>query len=239
MRPPVRRAQRWATVVGLLGAVLMGPVADPALAAPNEPLASAPDEPVEAVGDAVTDITDTVDDLVDVTTDTVDGLVDDTADSVDETTDALDRTVDDTTDTVDGTVDRFGDGDPGVSEPDAEPPSDAEDASAPDDAATPPSPSPAPAQAAPPPRDSLRRTSPGTADRDAADDTEGQTSPGPDGPGSVFDGIDDIGERAAFPLTLIALLAGFLAVQAWVDRRDPKLAAAPVEAEPDRVFERP
>jgi hypothetical protein len=43
-------------------------------------------------------------------------------------------------------------------------------------------------------------------------------------------------KRAAFPLVLLALVILFLAVQDRIDRRDPKLAQAPVHAGDDLDF---
>jgi hypothetical protein len=43
-------------------------------------------------------------------------------------------------------------------------------------------------------------------------------------------------ERSAFPLILLIIVAVFLVIQDQIDRRDPKLALAPVYAEPDVGF---
>lgn len=43
-------------------------------------------------------------------------------------------------------------------------------------------------------------------------------------------------KRAAFPAVLLALVVLFLAFQNRVDRRDPKLALAPVQRSPDLPF---
>jgi hypothetical protein len=42
---------------------------------------------------------------------------------------------------------------------------------------------------------------------------------------------------AAFPLLLLLLIAGFLIAQHRIDRKDPKLALAPVHRELDLAFE--
>ena len=42
--------------------------------------------------------------------------------------------------------------------------------------------------------------------------------------------------QPALPLTLLVLVFAFLLVQDRIDRRDPKLAAAPLEPEPDLEF---
>ena len=44
-------------------------------------------------------------------------------------------------------------------------------------------------------------------------------------------------KHGAFPLLLLLLLLGFFYVQHWLDRRDPKLALAPVDPEPMRRFD--
>lgn len=48
--------------------------------------------------------------------------------------------------------------------------------------------------------------------------------------------LEDTLTRPAVPLALLALVLGFLLVQDRIDRRDPKLAAAPLEPEPDPEF---
>jgi hypothetical protein len=40
-----------------------------------------------------------------------------------------------------------------------------------------------------------------------------------------------VAERSAFPLLLLIVMIGFLAIQNAIDRRDPKLALAPVRSE--------
>lgn len=60
---------------------------------------------------------------------------------------------------------------------------------------------------------------------------------------------DDVGEAVSrtlratveaptFPLTLVVLAVGFLLVQHLIDRRDPKLAEAPVAPDPELAFHR-
>ncbi|MGH2819785.1 MAG: hypothetical protein ACRDJ5_03935 [Actinomycetota bacterium] len=49
----------------------------------------------------------------------------------------------------------------------------------------------------------------------------------PNGIGNIF---DDIISRYGFPLALIAIAAIFLAIQSRLDRKDPKLALAPVDS---------
>ncbi|MDQ6875729.1 MAG: hypothetical protein M3042_11800 [Actinomycetota bacterium] len=43
--------------------------------------------------------------------------------------------------------------------------------------------------------------------------------------------------QAAFPLLLLLVLGGFLLVQRWIDRGDPKLADSSSWPEPDLRFE--
>ena len=51
----------------------------------------------------------------------------------------------------------------------------------------------------------------------------------------VAEGLTDAARRFAFPLAVAALVAAFLIVQGRIDRRDPKLAAAPVDGRDDIV----
>jgi len=44
-------------------------------------------------------------------------------------------------------------------------------------------------------------------------------------------------EKGSFPLLLLLMVAAFFRLQHWLDRRDPKLALAPVDAEPTRTFD--
>jgi hypothetical protein len=61
--------------------------------------------------------------------------------------------------------------------------------------------------------------------------------PGPEG---ILDriggGLTDAARRFAIPLAVAALVAAFLIVQGRIDRRDPKLAAAPVDGRDDVVL---
>jgi hypothetical protein len=51
--------------------------------------------------------------------------------------------------------------------------------------------------------------------------------------GKAFAGL---GQRPTIPLVLLSIVVGFLLLQSRIDRRDPKLAAAPVGAEPELEF---
>ena len=46
----------------------------------------------------------------------------------------------------------------------------------------------------------------------------------------------DAAKKSAIPVVLLAVVIAFLLVQHHVDRSDPKLAMAPVFAEPDLAF---
>ena len=71
----------------------------------------------------------------------------------------------------------------------------------------------------------------------------GQTEPGhePSGLSAVLDGLKRaavaVAKKGAFPFLLVLLALGFFYLQAWLDRRDPKLALAPVDPEPTRSFD--
>ncbi len=49
----------------------------------------------------------------------------------------------------------------------------------------------------------------------------------------------EVGKRSAFPSSLLMLVLGFLSVQNRIDRRDPKLALAPVYPTPELPFSPP
>jgi hypothetical protein len=52
----------------------------------------------------------------------------------------------------------------------------------------------------------------------------------------IWRGLIDAGERFAFPLILAAGAMAFLLVQGRIDRREPKLTAAPVDSRDDLVL---
>jgi hypothetical protein len=66
------------------------------------------------------------------------------------------------------------------------------------------------------------------------------TPPGADGVRKLLKKIAkvaaEVGKRSAFPSSLLMLVLGFLSVQNRIDRRDPKLALAPVYPTPDLPF---
>jgi hypothetical protein len=48
---------------------------------------------------------------------------------------------------------------------------------------------------------------------------------------SFVTGAVKLARTVAFPIALALLVIGFLLVQGWIDRKDPKLALAPVGSE--------
>lgn len=67
-----------------------------------------------------------------------------------------------------------------------------------------------------------------TASASADATTGGRSSQTPDGGGGLGRGIANAARDLAFPVLLVGLVLGFLALQNRLDRRDPKLAAAPL-----------
>ncbi len=55
-------------------------------------------------------------------------------------------------------------------------------------------------------------------------------------PSIIGKAITDLGRRPTIPLVLLSVVVGFLLLQNRIDRRDPKLAEAPVGAEPELEF---
>lgn len=51
--------------------------------------------------------------------------------------------------------------------------------------------------------------------------------------------LKEAAQRVAFPLAALAIILGFVAFQHLIDRKDPKLALAPVYADPDLPFQAP
>jgi hypothetical protein len=100
---------------------------------------------------------------------------------------------------------------------------------------------------------SARQTFTWTADGDAGDagvPAAGRTEMpgGPARPPAAVQGLGElieriaqvaaeVGKRSAFPVGLLVLVLGFLSVQNRIDRRDPKLALAPVYPTPDLPFD--
>ena len=55
-------------------------------------------------------------------------------------------------------------------------------------------------------------------------------------PALIGKALSGLGQRPTIPLVLLSVVVGFLLLQSRIDRRDPKLAAAPVGAEPELEF---
>lgn len=251
MPPPTRTARRLTTVIGLIGVMFLTGGADRLVPGADAvegattvtgEVRDEAGEDAEASGhngtaghDKASDTAgDRLDDLADQATDVADETVDHITDTVDETVtetgDTVDEAVDETTDTVDRVS-----GD----EQDTQDPGPVEEQPPPVDEAPSPGEPPSPADLTPAAAGPSSGAPPEGTPSGGAEAGDGADEPEEDEPGSLFNGGGGFGERAPFPLALMAILAGFLAVQAWVDRRDPKLAAAPFDTEPDLVFERP
>lgn len=73
-------------------------------------------------------------------------------------------------------------------------------------------------------------------------DSQGGFVPGPSAGGigellrRIAEVAAEVGKRSAFPGALLLMVFGFLAVQNRIDRKDPKLALAPVYPTPDLAF---
>ena len=117
-------------------------------------------------------------------------------------------------------------------------------------------PAPAPPEPAPPaPAPTEPTTPPGPAPseptaaeagaRSSASGPKARTQPGAEtGPQPstfVLAGrlAKEVSEKAAFPIALLVVVGIFLMIQDRIDRKDPKLALAPVYAEPDLYFPSP
>jgi hypothetical protein len=96
------------------------------------------------------------------------------------------------------------------------------------------------------PREDVTRSSGGTGpveDEDLASPSEAPATAVAAAPvastdvvGSIGQGVTDAARRFAFPLALAGFAAIFLLVQGRIDRRDPKLAAAPLDSRDDVVL---
>ena len=58
----------------------------------------------------------------------------------------------------------------------------------------------------------------------------------PDVPKAIGKTLAQVAQKPTIPLVLLAIVVGFLLIQNRIDRRDPKLASAPVGAEPELEF---
>jgi hypothetical protein len=185
----------------------------------------------ETVDQTVDDVVTVVEETVDETVDQVVAVVEETVDTVKKTTDkvvdTVDDTVDDTVNTVDDTVNAL--------DPVAPPPADGHSEQGPN---------------APSGSDSRPKTEPAVVRPDRRPNRSAPTleevalvsgtSPARDtvivtgtGSTSPFDplgpfagSLPEVARALAFPLVLVGLVLGFVAVQNHLDRKDPKLALA-------------
>jgi hypothetical protein len=190
------------------------------------------DEIVDTVEGAVDDVVETVDGVVDTVEETVGGVEDTVEDTVGGVEDTVEDTVGAVTDTVDDAV--------GIDDVvDPVPPA-APDA--PDVPETPGSDDPPGGRSNPDPEPSVVRPDSQGRSRPAVlrgvlassgggtlghPITAEELMSAPFDPFGPFAGsLSELARRLAFPLVLVALLLGFVAVQNRLDRRDPKLALA-------------
>jgi hypothetical protein len=169
---------------------------------------------------------ETVEETVDETADQVVAVVENVGDTVKKTTDEVVDTVDDTVDNVNDTVHAF--------DPVAPPPADGHsEQGANDPSASGARPNTEPAVVRPQGRG---RSAPtleevalvsGTAPASDAVIVTGTASTSPFDPLGPFAGsLPEVARALAFPLVLVGLVLGFVAIQNRLDRKDPKLALA-------------
>jgi hypothetical protein len=180
----------------------------------------------ETVDQTVDDVVAVVEETVDETVDQVVAVVENVGDTVKKTTDEVVDTVDDTVDNVDDTVHALDPVAPpppdGHSEPGANDPSGS--GSRPDTEPTVVRPD-RPHRSAP----TLEEVAlvSGTSPASDAVIVTGTVSTSPFGPFGPFAGsLPEVARALAFPLVLLGLVLGFVAVQNRLDRKDPKLALA-------------
>ena len=179
----------------------------------------------EPVDQTVDDVVAVVEETVDETVDQVVAVVENVGDTVKKTTDKVVDTVDDTVDNVDDTVHAL--------DPVAPPPPDGHsEPGANDPSGSGSRPDTEPAVVRP---DLPHRSAPTlhvelVAETLPAGDTvvvNGTSSTSPlDQPGPFAGSLPEIARRLAFPLVLVGLVLGFVAIQNRLDRKDPKLALA-------------
>lgn len=191
----------------------------------------------QTAGGAVSTVQETVDQTVDevvtVVEETVDETVDQVVGVVENVADTVKKTPDKVVDTVDNTVDTVGDAVPAL-DPVAPPPRDGH----PDHGANDPSgsgsrPHTEPAVVRP---DRPNRSAPTLEQVDLVSGTSpaidtvivtGTSSTSPFDPFGPFAGsLPEVARALAFPLVLVGLVLGFVAVQNRLDGKDPKLALA-------------
>lgn len=180
----------------------------------------------ETVDQTVDEVVTAVEETVDETVDQVVGVVENVADTVKKTPDKVVDTVDETVNTVNDTV---GAVDPVVAPP---PPNGGSDQGSNDPAGNGSRPDTETSVVRPQGRG---RSAPTlhvdlVAETLPAGDTvgvSGTSSTSPlDQPGPFAGSLPEIARRLAFPLVLVGLVLGFVAIQNRLDRRDPKLALA-------------
>lgn len=240
-----------ASIISVAGLVAAAPVAaaDPC---PPLDLGCVVDDTTTTAGGVVDDTTTTVGDAVDDTTTTVGEVVDDTTttvgDVVDDTTTTVGDVVDDNTSTVGGVIGGAGQIDPSTILDGVDP-----SGTLPGGGAV-PGPGETPTGGDPTPTNGGGTTHTGTASAGSHDPQavvgaagSGGVTPGVGGatstavghpiPASVGGGGGVLVAAArlvrtlAIPLALILLVISFLFVQNRIDRKDPKLALAPVGSE--------
>ena len=197
------------------------------------------DDVTEPVEDTVDDVADTIDDVADpvedavdeVVEDVVDDLVQDVTDTVNDTTDSVKNAVGDVAKSVDdpvGAVDGVG-GKVGAS---LGGPNKGPSPSSPDHRGDAPSQGPIGEEGAMhSEEESLLRGSDATST--FTPDSAVSTQPDPDSSllEEIGSAIADAAKRLAFPLALVTVVAAFLAIQGFFDRKDPKLTLAPVDSQ--------
>ena len=191
----------------------------------------------QTAGGAVSTVQETVDQTVDqvvaVVEETVDETVDQVAGVVENVADTVKKTPDKVVDTVDDTVDTVGDAVPAL-DPVAPPPRDGHsDHGANDPSGSGSRPHTEPAVVRP---DRPNRSAPTLEQVDLVSGTSpasdtvivtGTSSTSPFDPLGPFAGsLPEVARALAFPLVLVGLVLGFVAVQNRLDRKDPKLALA-------------
>jgi hypothetical protein len=180
----------------------------------------------ETVDHTVDDVVTVVEETVDETVDQVVAVVENVGDTVKKTTDEVVDTVDDTVDNVDDTVPAL--------DPVAPSPADGHsEQGANDPAGSGSRPDADPAVVRP---DRPHRSAPtleevalvsGTSPARDAVIVTGTASTSPFHPLGPFAGsLPEVARALAFPLVLVGLVLGFVAVQNRLDRKDPKLALA-------------
>lgn len=175
----------------------------------------------------------TVDDVVAVVEETVDETVDQVVAAVENVGDTAKKTTDKVVDTVDDTVDTVGDAVPAL-DPVAPPPPDGHsEQGANDPSGSGSRPDTEPTVVRP---DRSHRSAPtleevalvsGTSPASDTVIVTGTVSTSPFDPFGPFAGsLPEVARRLAFPLVLVGLVLGFVAIQNRLDGKDPKLALA-------------